>query len=133
MHISIVQSEESGSYESDNDDGPSDDGNSDDEDSDDGVKASVPPSTDAEESNLRKQVDIEMGDGAERDGLESGDHPVTHVAVEIHKEVEPSLKKRKRVGYEKEVERIKSLYRTRARQRASMDAKKQVLRPRGNG
>src|SRR6202045_965763 len=126
MHLLIVQSEESGTQESDND-GQSDDGD------DDRFNASVPPTTNAEESSLSKQVDIEQCDGAEGVGLESGDHPATHVVVEIHNEAEPSLQKRRQVEGEKEEERSKSLYRTRARQRASMDAKKWVLRPRRNG
>ena len=76
----------------------------------------------------------DVGEGGEVEDLDDVDHPATHVAVEIQKEVEPSLQKRKRkgVGGEKEEERFRS-YRTRAKKRASMDAKKQVLRPRGNG
>jgi hypothetical protein len=55
--------------------------------------------------------------------------PVAHLAVQIHKEAEPSLPKRKRVYHDEEEERSKQ-YRTRARERASMDSKKRVLRPR---
>src|SRR6202045_3944175 len=128
MHFLIVQSEESGTQESDNDGqsrvmmGMMI-----------GSNASVPPTTNAEESILWKQVDIEQCDGAEGVGVESGDHPATHVVVEIHNEAEPSLQKRRWGRGERDEERSKSLYWTRARQRASMDAKKRVLRPRRNG
>ena len=76
----------------------------------------------------------DVGEGREVEDLDDVDHPATHVAVETHKEVEPSLqkRKRKRMGGKKEEERFRS-YRTRAKKRASMDAKQRVLRPRGNG
>ena len=178
----MYKSEESGSDESDSDDGQSDG------DSDDGdvvpyeksmAEGSVPLASDAAESNISKQVDVQEGNGVEegemkernhhrshqgknllgQDGgqtkklstgeheqqddvgegrevedLDDIDHPATHVADETHKDMEPSLqkRKRKRVSGKKEEERFRS-YRTRAKKRASMDAKKQVLQPRGNG
>ena len=79
------------------------------------------------QSVIKQIMELRTGEHGLWDDMSVGgdvDGPAAHpLAVEICKEVGPSLPKRKRGNHDQEEERSKQ-YRTRARQRASMDAKK---------
>jgi hypothetical protein len=70
----------------------------------------------------------DVGEGGGVEDPDDVDHPATHMVVEIHKVVKPNVQNVKRKAVvDKEEEKRSRLYRTRAKKRESMDAKKWVL------